>query len=177
MAELEKKLLTLEEQQKRKLKELAQKESGAPTSEEDLGIELQDDELKKLERELSSEEAEESRAFASYVGPTGSMSIEAVELKNCVCKSGSLMACRLWVEGYCSAVDDFVAVSAKTEEDNEFSKNFRCKEENRFSGFMPLSGTLSARISIAFRNQLYKKDLSLNNHCGPLGLPSPTEDE
>ncbi len=177
MAELEKKLSSLEEQQKRKLKDLALKESGAPSSEEQLGLDLQEDQLKKLEREISSEEAEESRAFASYVGPPGSMMIENAELKNCICESDKLMSCRLWVEGYCSAVDDYVAVTAKTEESYEFSKNFRCKEENRFSGFMALSGTQTARITIAFRNQLYKKDLSLNNHCGPLGLPSPTEDE
>lgn len=177
MVDLEKKLSDLEEQQKRKVKELTLKESGVPSSEEDLDLVPQDEELKNLEREISSEEAEESRDFASYVGPSGTMKVDSADLKSCVCESVSLMSCRLWVEGYCSAIDDYVEVTAKTEDSREFSKNFRCKDENRFSGFMPLSGAQSARVTISFRNQLYKKDFSLMNHCGPLGLPSPTEDE
>ncbi|MEZ4814498.1 MAG: hypothetical protein R3A80_04740 [Bdellovibrionota bacterium] len=172
VAFLEKKLLELEAQQLRKLKELQDKQNGAQEEVEE-EADLSEDTVG-----VASIPEEGDRNIASYVGPKGVLHVENIDLRACICSGEHMMKCQLWVEGYCSEVDDFIQVVVKTPSDpDDLAKSFRCKELNTFSGIIPIAGQQSIRVRVSYRNQNYRKDLSLLNHCGPFGDPVPTEDE
>lgn len=141
-----------------------------------------------LAEEASSEKTEDSSAsfsstegldrdLASYVGPAGAMMIDEADLKTCVCQGDKFMQCKLYVEGSCSEVDEFVSVIARNPASNEFRKKLRCKTGNRFAGFIPVYGDQTLRMVVTFRDKLYKKDFSLTNHCGSFkAIPAFEED-
>lgn len=154
-------------------------EASDPNKEVAAEVKLEEAEEKKKEEQASSASSDDEfkRELANYKGPEGSMMLDEVDLKSCVCQGDKSMQCKLWVDGSCSDVDEYVSVLARGPASSEFRKNFRCKDDNRFSGFLTVYGDQTIRMQVMFRDKIYKKDFSLTNHCGSLSGLKSSEDE
>ena len=176
MTMLEKKLVALEEQQKKKVLELAAQASSEAASEKEAELVAEVEANEKKEKEFQ-QNSEQERQIAEYKGPKGRMQIDELELKNCVCQSEGNQSCKVWAEGYCSQIDEYVDLSATIEGVEADSKKLRCKEGNRFSGYINVFGKTTARVSLRFRDQFYQRDIVLTNNCGFGSTIAPPDDE
>ncbi len=185
VAKLEIKLKALEEEQLKKKKEADERAAKIAAGElDENGEPIEPVEDQRLLASVEEEREQNSNSLMSDYdipnpNPIATLSLREMEARACICadKDKGVMSCKVWIEGTCSHLDEYVTAVALTDQNQEYVKSFRCKESNRYSGFVPIRGGGAAKLTLSFMDQKMQRLFNLINHCGNMGTTAPIEDE